>query len=85
VIAVIVQLVEVLTNHPKLEGSNPATAGTIRGKLCRGKKSFQIKSHFACLVCPLNAVSFMFTSINIGTTARVQLVEQPTNDPKFDG
>jgi hypothetical protein len=80
-----VQLVEQSTSDPKFEGSNPATVGTGRGKLWRGKNIFPIKSHFACLVCPLHAVSFMFSSINIGTTAIVQLVEQSTNDTKFDG
>jgi hypothetical protein len=33
VIAVIVQLVEVLTNNPKFKGLNPATTGTGRRKL----------------------------------------------------
>jgi hypothetical protein len=52
---------------------------------CReARKVFYIKSHTACLVCPLNAVSFMFTSINIVIAAIVQLVEQSTNDTKSD-
>ncbi len=79
------QLVEQSTNDPKFESSNPAAVGSGRGKLWRGKNIFLIKSHFAYLVSLLNAVSFMFTSINIGTIAIVQLVEQSTIDPKFEG